>query len=147
MDAVVFGAVKKVDDKVVILEGRLDELESKIDMIGKIIVIGFVSPTLDPGIPLEISQLIQTGVSNFLIKSIQITASSGEAKVGASIITSRLGSEIVIYENSVTTSKLYDVVDLPYTDADAIDSLHMELTNKGTSPTTFSVRIVGIASR
>lgn len=138
MDAIVFGQIKKLEQKVI-------ELANAIDSSSRIIQINAETELLEPDGEVLLSLDIEKGVNRFIIKTVYIEGSDNSS-IGVDIST-KAANGFIIYKNAITTNLLYDVIDLPFIDEDKTEKMHLKVKNTGSESSNFYIRISGLSTQ
>ena len=154
MDAVTLGEVKRAQQAISSLQDNIDSLDKRvIEMVNKIntalsnlselVLITHTTGNINPSNSELFSVDIPNSFNKFMIKSIYALGTNDTA-VKLEIQTASSGNPFMVYTNQVRGQELYDVADLPYIDEDGTAKLHVRVTNVGTQPGTFSLRVAGV---
>lgn len=154
MDAVTLGEVKKVQKELSTVTENLGELDRKVvEMVDKmntalsnlseLVLIKHTTDTIEPNATEKMAITIPGTFNKFMLKSMYVLGTSDTA-IQIEILSSSKGTPFTVYKNQVRGSELYDVADLPYIDEDSTAKLHVSITNVGTQPGTFNLRITGV---
>lgn len=88
----------------------------------------------------------------FMIKTVRVIPSR-ETNVELQILNSAGSSPEVLYFNNAQYSTgnfiegIYDMIDIPYDDADGTSSLHLAIKNLGADTASFDIEITGLTTR
>lgn len=88
----------------------------------------------------------------FLIKTLRVIPSR-ETNVEVNILDSSGTTPEILYFNNAQYSTgnflegIYDMLDLPYEDADGTSSLHLSIKNLGTDVADFWIEVTGLTTR
>lgn len=88
----------------------------------------------------------------FLIKTIRVTPSR-ETNVELNVLNSAGATPEILYFNNAQYSTgnflegIYDMIDLPYEDADGTSTLHLAVKNLGTDVADFTIEVTGLTIR
>jgi len=143
VDAIVFGGVRSLKEKVDLLETKINELSVEVYNSNKILVVEFNTLSVLPGQTVSFNQLIESGINKLLIKSIFVEGVAG-SQIDVELLSSNSTSKFLFYKNVVSSNFLYDIVDLPYIDYDNLNQLHGTIKNTGNTETVFNFRILGV---
>lgn len=154
MDAVTLGEVKKAQKAIATLEGNLGALDKRVvEMVNKIntalsnmselVLVTHSTGTLQVSETESVSIDIPNSFNKFMLKSIYVLGTS-DTSIKLEIVSSTGSKPFVVYRNIVKGNELYDVADLPYIDEDDTARLHVRITNTGTQPGTFNLRVAGV---
>jgi hypothetical protein len=137
MDAVVFAKVKSV-------EGKVDILDKKIEVVNKIIDLHHTFTLVETDKYSLVSIPLGGGTNKLILKSVYIEGvenSSIETEIRSS---ANDVSHFIFYRNSVASNIVYDQIDLPFIDDDESDCLHLYVKNTGNVSSSFVIRITGM---
>lgn len=88
----------------------------------------------------------------FLIKTLRVTPSI-ETNVELNVLNSAGTTPEILYFNNAQYSTgnflegIYDMIDLPYEDADGTSTLHLSIKNLGTDVADFKIEVTGLTTR